>query len=124
MAIYTAAIFFYCPVPVVFDCIEFNPHFRKVDVLNDLAFLCIDLDAQGHTELAEIFMKKYQEYWSCMPEPEDAALFLYFKAYRANVRLKVTLIEWRQHPSEELDKTAKRYWDLLKRYFFVDLLMR
>lgn len=67
-------IFLLPEAPVVFDCIEFNPHFRKVDVLNDLAFLCMDLDAQGHPELAETFMEKYQAYWSCMPEPEDRAL--------------------------------------------------
>ncbi len=108
--------------PIVFDCIEFNPHFRRLDVLNDLAFLCMDLDAGGHHELAEIFMKKYSHYWPCLEAEEDQQLFLYFKAYRANVRLKVTLMEWQQHPAEPLEVTAKVYWALLVRYL-KDLLV-
>lgn len=102
--------------PLVFDCIEFNPHFRKLDVLNELAFLCMDLDANGHPELALFFMKKYCERWPCIEGAEDERLFQYFKAYRANVRLKVTLMAWQQNPTEALRETAGVYWDLLGRY--------
>ncbi|MEI6411841.1 MAG: hypothetical protein WCR52_20790, partial [Bacteroidota bacterium] len=102
--------------PVVFDCIEFNPHFRKLDVLNDLAFLCMDLDAGGHLELEKAFMDAYLQHWACIESPEDWRLFQYFKAYRANVRLKVALIAWQQHGTEALEKTAAVYWDLLGRY--------
>lgn len=102
--------------PVVFDCIEFNPHFRKLDVLNDLAFLCMDLDAGGHHELEKAFMDAYLQHWACIENPEDRRLFQYFKAYRANVRLKVTLIAWQQDSTEALEKTAETYWSLLKRY--------
>lgn len=102
--------------PVVFDCIEFNPHFRQLDVLNELAFLCMDLDAGGHHELADAFMAAYKRGWPCIRNPEDEQLFLYFKAYRANVRLKVALMELEQHGSAALEKTAREYWDLLGRY--------
>lgn len=102
--------------PVVFDCIEFNPHFRRLDVLNELAFLCMDLDAEGHHELAEIFIKTYCRHWPCIENEEDERLFLYFKAYRANVRLKVTLTKWEQHRSEDLEKMARAYLDLMRRY--------
>lgn len=102
--------------PVVFDCIEFNPHFRQVDVLSELAFLCMELDAGGHHELAEAFMAAYLRYWPCIEGPEDEQLFLYFKAYRANVRLKVALTEGEQHPMAGLETRAKLYWDLLGRY--------
>ena len=102
--------------PVVFDCIEFNPHFRQLDILNELAFLCMDLDAGDHHELAETFMEKYGQLWRCIECPEDEQLFLYFKAYRANVRLKVALQELEQHRKAELEATARRYWDLLGRY--------
>ena len=30
------------PDPVVFDCIEFNDHFRQFDVFNEVAFLCME----------------------------------------------------------------------------------
>ncbi len=102
--------------PVVFDCIEFNPHFRQLDILNELAFLCMDLEAGGHRELAETFMEKYSQLWRCIECPEDEQLFLYFKAYRANVRLKVALQELEQHRKAEVEATALRYWGLLGRY--------
>lgn len=102
--------------PVVFDCIEFNPHLRKGDILSELAFLCMDLDAGGHHELAGVFLDAYFRGWRCVEYPEDELLFLYFKAYRANVRLKVALMELEQHPSATLVETAKRYWNLLGEY--------
>ncbi|MCW5924104.1 MAG: phosphotransferase [Saprospiraceae bacterium] len=102
--------------PVVFDCIEFNPHFRQLDVLNELAFLCMDLEANGHPELAAAFMKAYCHHWPCLENAEDERLFLYFKAYRANVRLKVALTEWEQHPAPTLEASAATYQALLARY--------
>ena len=99
--------------PVVFDCIEFNAHFRQNDILNELAFLCMDLEARGHTELAEAFLQAYRQIWEVMPEPEELELFRFFKAYRANVRLKVALIELRQHVTPELEAQVRRYWQAL-----------
>ena len=107
---------FLTETPVVFDCIEFNPHFRRLDVLNDLAFLCMDLEARDHSELAQHFMAAYRRIWDVQPAPEDELLFLFFKAYRANIRLKVQLLELRQQQNEELLALARRYWLLLKDY--------
>ncbi len=102
--------------PIVFDCIEFNPHFRKLDVLNELAFLCMELDAGGHHALEKTFMEAYLQNWNCINNAEDRRLFHYFKTYRANVRLKVTLLEWQQHHTPQLEKTAGVYWRLLTDY--------
>jgi len=102
--------------PVVFDCIEFNAHFRRLDVLNELAFLCMDLDAGGHHELSAVFMASYCREWACIENEEDERLFLYFKAYRANVRLKVALTEWQQHVSVALEERVRDYRDLLEYY--------
>ncbi len=102
--------------PVVFDCIEFNAHFRRIDVLSELAFLCMDLDAGGHSELAEVFLGGYLGGWCVIEGLEDESLWLYFKAYRANVRLKVALMTWEQQKNDETEQTARRYWALLGRY--------
>ncbi|MBN8678859.1 MAG: hypothetical protein J0M29_11590 [Chitinophagales bacterium] len=102
--------------PVVFDCIEFNPHLRQIDVLNELAFLCMDLEFYGREDLAEVFLAFYAREWSYFERLEDDVLFTYFKAYRANVRLKVALLGLRQQPDEALARTAKSYWALLRRY--------
>ena len=45
--------------PIIFDCIEFNPHYRQMDVLSELAFLCMDLDFYGYEGLATYFMQRY-----------------------------------------------------------------
>jgi len=103
---------------VVFDCLEFNEHFRRMDVLNELAFLCMDLEFYGRKDLADGFIAAYTQHWACFESAEDEQLFTYFKAYRANVRLKVTLLELRQHSNEQLTTTALAYWSLLKQYVF------
>ncbi|MFN0215058.1 MAG: hypothetical protein ACKVT2_12450 [Saprospiraceae bacterium] len=104
--------------PVVFDCLEFNEHFRRIDVLNELAFLYMDLEFHGRKDLADCFLENYTRHWACFETAEDSLLFTYFKAYRANVRLKVALLELRQHPNEKLAQTALLYWSLLKQYVF------
>jgi aminoglycoside phosphotransferase family enzyme len=45
--------------PIIFDCIECNDAFRQIDVLSDIAFLCMDLEAFGHDALCEIFLSVY-----------------------------------------------------------------
>lgn len=104
--------------PVVFDCLEFNPHFRRVDVANELAFLCMDLEFYGRNDLSETFLKAYSKDWTFLETTEDQLLFTYFKAYRANIRLKVALLELRQHPNEKIAQNALAYWALLKQYMF------
>jgi len=75
--------------PVVFDCIEFNDHFRQLDVLDELAFLCMDLDAYRRNDLSQYFLQRYTLLYPIITKTVDHLLFLYFKWYRANIRLKV-----------------------------------
>ena len=113
--LHTRNIFLTDP-PTVFDCIEFNPHFRRLDVLNELAFLCMDLEYHQHESLANQFMNTYQKHWECLVKPEDQLLFTYYKAYRANVRLKITLMEIESQGLSLLRQTAVRYWMLMQKY--------
>ncbi|PYJ72033.1 MAG: phosphotransferase, partial [Verrucomicrobia bacterium] len=41
----------------IFDCIEFNDRFRFVDVANDLAFLGMDFDLEGRSDLANLLLQ-------------------------------------------------------------------
>lgn len=102
--------------PVVFDCIEFNPHFRQADLLNELAFLCMDLEASGRPDLAAAFLASYCRLRDIFPRQEDQLLFLFFKAYRANVRLKVALLELRQRASAAAETQVQQYWNLMTTY--------
>ncbi len=50
---------FLLPEPQPFDCIEFNDDYRQIDVLNEVAFLCMDLDALGRKDLSDLFIAHY-----------------------------------------------------------------
>ncbi len=86
---------FLLPSPQPFDCIEFNDDFRQIDVLNEVAFLCMDLDAFGRQDLAELFVNYYNHFFPAMITDEDKSLFIYYKSYRANIRAKVNSLRAR-----------------------------
>ncbi len=102
--------------PIVFDCIEFSPHFRQTDILNELAFLCMDLETEGRPDLAQFFLEKYGQHWPLFSEKADRLLFVFFKAYRANVRLKVQLLALQQQRSPDLEQRVEQYWKSLSGY--------
>ena len=74
-------------VPTLFDCIEFNDSYAHIDVLYDLAFLLMDLDAHDRRDGAAIVFNRYLE-----RRPTDIAglsLMPLFLSMRAQVRAKV-----------------------------------
>lgn len=103
--------------PIIFDCIEFNPAFRRIDILDEIAFFCMDLEAHNEEELASHFLKIYNQAYPVMRDRKEEALFEYYKAYRANVRAKVTAIRASQEedPGQETEKISL-YLDLMDRY--------
>lgn len=80
---------FLLPEPQPFDCIEFNDDFRQIDVLNEVAFLCMDLEAFGRKDLSDLFFEYYNRSFTAAISDADRRLFVYYKSYRANVRAKV-----------------------------------
>lgn len=80
---------FLLPEPQPFDCIEFNDDFRQIDVLNEVAFLCMDLEASGRNDLSDLFFECYNRFFPAAFSDADRRLFIYYKSYRANVRAKV-----------------------------------
>ncbi len=100
----------------IFDCIEFNERFRYGDTASDIAFLAMDLDFLNENELSEFFIRKYTE----LSKDEDLIKVLnFYKCYRAFVRGKVTgfkLHDASSVESEEIKKTAGRYFELAYKY--------
>ena len=91
--LHTKNIFVQDGKPILFDCIEFNDGFRQIDVLNEVAFLCMDLEARKVPELANAFMESYCANFPAIKTTEDQLIFTYFKAYRANVRAKIGCLQ-------------------------------
>lgn len=106
--------------PVLFDCIEFNDAYRQIDLLYEIAFLCMDLEASGHRGLARHFLNEYNGLLPCILEKEDQSIFNYYKCLRANVRAKVHGIGARNAGAEEEKKSHTsemgKYLDLMKGY--------
>jgi len=89
-----------------FDCIEFNDEFRQIDVLNEIAFLCMDLDAFHKPELGNQFLRYYNHFFPAIRSDEEQRLFLYYKSYRANIRAKVNSLRARSADNDTERKVA------------------
>lgn len=105
--------------PVVFDCIEFNDAFRQTDILDELAFFCMDLEAEGFYKLNSAFTKYYFGRARDGFGEKEQLLFTYYKCYRANVRAKVNALRAMQAGGYTLNKNlsdVKKYLSLMDSY--------
>lgn len=99
--------------PVIFDCIEFEESFRQIDVLYEVAFICMDLESFGKNILADIFLESYLAEFACVLSNEDKNIFRYYKCLRANIRAKVNLLDAK---TESDDSKRNKKLDLAKKY--------
>ncbi|MEH6456554.1 MAG: AAA family ATPase [Cocleimonas sp.] len=72
--------------PVAFDCIEFNPDLRWIDVISEIAFLIMDLQDREQQHLANRFLNKYLEITG---DYRGLKVLPFYLCYRAMVRAKV-----------------------------------
>lgn len=75
--------------PAILDCLEFDDQLRYVDGIDDAAFLAMDLEFLGRSELGAHFLGVYR---ALAEDPAPAALQHFCIAYRAVVRAKVECI--------------------------------
>ncbi len=75
--------------PVLFDCIEFNPALRWIDVMDELAFTVMDLLHRKHAEFAWRLLNAYME---ASGDYAGLSVLRFYLAYRATVRAKVSAI--------------------------------
>ena len=76
-----------------FDCIEFDPRLRWIDVINDIAFLVMDLVSHDRTDLAFAMLSRYLE---TTGDYESIRLLPFYAVYRALVRAKVDVLTAQQ----------------------------
>ncbi len=80
-----------------FDCIEFDPELRWIDVMSEIAFLVMDLADRRHPGLAWRCLNAYLEITG---DYDGLAVLRFYLVYRALVRAKVIAIRMRQHGAE------------------------
>lgn len=89
--------------PLVFDCLEFNPELRWIDVMSEVGFLVMDLQARGHAALASQFLNRYLERTG---DYAGLSVLPFYLVYRALVRAKVDGIRALQTDVDEHGKDA------------------
>lgn len=94
--------------PALLDCLEFDDHLRYVDVVDDAAFLAMDLEYLGRPDLAVFF---FDRYLTLAQDDAPESLRHFFIAYRAVVRAKVDCVRYNQGHSESADD-ARRHLDI------------
>lgn len=90
-------IFYTSTGPVPLDCLEFDDTLRYVDCVDDAAFLAMDLEFLGRTDLADYFIEQYMR--ACGIDTPQS-LWHFYIAYRATVRAKVDCIRFTQGRTE------------------------
>ena len=98
------------PDLAMIDCLEFSRDLRIVDTADDLAFLALECERLGATELADLLLRTYSEISGDLP---NIALVHFYKSCRASLRATVSIrhlneetfrysAEWRRRAEEYL----------------------
>ncbi len=74
---------------LIFDCIEFNPELRWIDISSEVAFCFMDLLHRQHPDWAYLFLNTWLEQTG---DYAGLALLRYYTVYRALVRTKVAVL--------------------------------
>lgn len=90
------------PVPVIFDCLEFNYIFRIVDVVDELSFLAMECELLGAPDIGLMLFEIYNEVCDDYPPQR---LINFYKSCRACLRAKLAIWHIR-----ELDPSAWPPW--------------
>jgi uncharacterized protein len=90
--------------PRILDCIEFDDALRYGDVLADVAFLAMDLEHLGASDLARSFLRWYGEF---SDEHHPESLADWYVAFRALIRAKVACVRYRQGDTAAADRARE-----------------
>ena len=93
------------PDPAVIDCLEFNRDFRILDWADELAFLAMECERLGSRHAGKVIFK------TCSKELDDrppAALIHFYKAHRALLRAKLTILHLQDEEVRDPEKWRLR----------------
>jgi aminoglycoside phosphotransferase family enzyme len=93
------------PDPVVIDCLEFHRDFRILDWADELAFLAMECERLGSPDSGKVILE------ACCRELDDrppAALIHFYKAHRALLRAKLTILHLKDEEVRDPEKWRLR----------------
>ncbi len=77
----------------VFDCLEFSPELRWIDVISDLAFLVMDLEHRDRPDLGAVLLNRWL---GRCGDYGGLLTWRWYRVYRSLVRAKVCALRLRQ----------------------------
>lgn len=95
-----------------FDALEFDPELRWIDVIDEAAFLVMDLIAHDSEDLAFTFLNRYLEVTG---DYDGLSVLRFYLIHRALVRAKVRAIKAAQSNGTEPAEEARPYLALAGR---------
>ena len=95
---------------LVFDCLEFDPELRWIDIQSEVAFCYMDLIQRGHADWAWLFLNRWLEKTG---DYAGLALLRFYAVYRALVRVKVAVLRAEQTTGSEQESALARARALL-----------
>ncbi len=98
-------------IPTLFDGIEFNEQFRWIDVINDLAFLLVDLENRQQQLLKRQLLNQYL---ATTGDYDGLTCMVFYQVYRAMVRAKISAL--RAHQLEAHPEQAAHMLALARHY--------
>lgn len=102
--------------PIIIDCLEFNLDLRTLDPVDELSFLEMECEAMGVAEPAREILRTYQLISGDEPPGQ---LIAFYKAYRACLRARLSILHIRELPPEQWKKWQQRtrtYLRIAKKY--------
>jgi len=95
-----------------FDCLEFDAALRRIDVINEVAFLLMDTMHIGRQDLGYSFLDRYLE---VSGDYSGIDMLPFYCVYRSLVRAKVAVLRLAQSTTTASDATVTRYIELAER---------
>jgi uncharacterized protein len=87
----------------IFDCVEFSERLRTCDIASEVAFLAMDLDRFGRSDLADELVGAIAQ---SIPDDQLPLLMPFYKCYRAIIRGVVESLRSRQAEVGEQERAA------------------
>ncbi len=100
-----------------FDALEFDPELRWIDVIDEAAFVVMDLLAHGAEDLAFTFLNRYLEITG---DYDGLSVLRFYLVHRALVRAKVRAIKAAQQADVDPTEAAAPYLELAERLVVAD----
>lgn len=102
--------------PVIIDCLEFNRQFRTLDPVDELAYLALECERLGATDIGDQVLAHYKQ---ATGDTCPTELIVFYKVFRACLRAKIAVWHTVDHDVEDHQRwlgLAQTYLGLAERY--------